>query len=399
MAGRSGGTVQSDKILILTGAEVAKLLEDREHAVIEMVRAAYDAHFNQQTCLPHSLFLKFPENPENRIIALPAYVGVGGGTVGMKWISSFPANVTKGIDRASGIIILNSLETGRPVAVLEGSIISAKRTAASAVLAASLLVRDHKLESVALIGCGRLNFEIQRFFHAVFPSLQKVFVYDLKSERAQTFAVACMRHFPVCEVEILDDLSSALGAAPVISIATTAARPYIHNLDAVAKGGLILHTSLRDLAPEVILACDNVVDDSDHANRAQTSIHLATQKSGRVDFIRCTLAEVSAGCAPAKPRRDSITVFSPFGLGILDIAVAQNVSDAATRAGIGTWIDEFFPQSWFDLSADQLGLRTEAGTEFGAEAAVVNTPCRRGERQAANFSRPGDSLADMRRMK
>jgi len=103
------------------------------------------------------------------------------------------------------------------------------------------------------------------------------------------------------------------------------------------------HVSLRDLTPEAILACDNVVDDVEHALRAQTSVHLTEQLTGSRDFVRCTLADVLQGQAP--PRRDetSVTVFSPFGLGILDLAVGKLALERGRAAGLGTAITSFFP--------------------------------------------------------
>ena len=78
----------------------------------------------------------------------------------MKWVSSFPANMGRGIDRASAVVILNSPLTGRPEAILEGSIISAKRTAASAALAVKVFHQAEDNGSVGIIGTGLINFEI-----------------------------------------------------------------------------------------------------------------------------------------------------------------------------------------------------------------------------------------------
>lgn len=131
-----------------------------------------------------------------------------------------------------------------------------------------------------------------------------------------------------------------LAACSLISYATTAIRPHVHNLSACRPGAVVLHLSLRDLAPEVILASDNIVDDPDHVCRAQTSLHLAEQASGGRHFIRCTLADILRGTEP--PRRNGmISIFSPFGLGILDIAVGHWAAQLARAARLGTPIHSF----------------------------------------------------------
>ncbi len=330
-------------LLLLTAADVQSLLAGRESDLIELVRTAYEAHHRGESSLPHSTFLRFPDDPANRIIALPAYLAGELGGAGVKWVSSFPGNVRQGLDRASAMVILNSLETGRPAVMMEGSIVSAKRTAASAALAAHALHRDKAVESVGVIGCGLVNLEIQRFLLSRFPSIRRLHVHDLDVGRAERFKRACAEHLHRPDVEVERDVRSVLRSAALISLATTAARPHVTDLSGLAPGATILHISLRDLAPEVILACDNVVDDVDHVCRAQTSVHLAEQLSGRRDFVRCALAEITSGTVAARRDDRSVAVFSPFGLGVLDVAVGELVHRRALAEGRGTWIESFFP--------------------------------------------------------
>jgi ornithine cyclodeaminase len=338
--------LHSNDVLILNGDEVGALLDGRERLVLDATRRAYEAHGRAESSLPHSTFLTFPGESKNRIIALPAYLGGEFGVCGVKWVASFPANVGRGMDRASATIILNSAETGRTEAIIEGSLISAKRTAASAALAARALHADAGVASVGMVGAGLINFEIARYLLCVFPSLRRFRVFDLSGERAAHFARRCAEAFGGVTVEPARDLASVLESSPVVSFATTASDPHVRDLAACPPGATLLHVSLRDLAPEVVLACDNVVDDVDHVCRARTSVHLAEQLTGGRDFIRCTLADVLERRAAPRRSADGVTVFSPFGLGVLDMAVASLVYRLGREQNVGARIRSFLPESW-----------------------------------------------------
>ena len=338
--------MRNDDIMILRGSEVDALLARRELDVINVVRTAYEVHAGQDSSLPQSTFLRFPQSSANRIIALPAYLGGDFSVTGIKWVSSFPGNLSKGLNRASAVVILNSLETGLPEAIIEGSLISAKRTAASAALAASVLQKGARTTSVSVVGCGLINFEVVRYLISIRPEIESLVVFDVDPARAQFFKQSCHRLSESIETIVVTSIDEALAAARVVSIATTAATPHIADFSRVAPDGIILHVSLRDLTPELILSSDNVVDDINHVCRAQTSIHLAEQLSGNRDFIRCTLGDILKGQALVQTNAERITVFSPFGLGILDIALAQYVCQLARQQNHGTIINSFLPEPW-----------------------------------------------------
>jgi 2,3-diaminopropionate biosynthesis protein SbnB len=338
---------QEDELLIITANEIISLLENREKEIMQLVGEAYKVHEQGESTLPHSSFLRFPNNNLNRIIALPAFLGGSFNIAGIKWVASFPGNLQHGIDRASATLVLNSLETGRPEVFMDASIINGKRTAASAALAAQYLHAEQKLTGVGVLGCGFINFEIVRFLIAAFPNLRRLVLYDLDSSRADFFKEKIRRHFEqIEEIDIVLNIPTLLAETELVSLATTVGTPYLTDISSLSKGGTILNISLRDLGPEVILQCDNVVDDVDHVCRAQTSPHLAEQQVGHRDFIRCSLAAILLGKEPARQTGTDISVFSPFGLGILDIALAQMVAKLAVETGKGVKIPSFLPEPW-----------------------------------------------------
>ncbi|MFJ8147804.1 2,3-diaminopropionate biosynthesis protein SbnB [Streptomyces sp. NPDC096094] len=329
-------------MIVIRHADVESILDGREADNVRTVAEAYRLHASGQTAVPHSVFLRFPGHDRDRIIGLPAYRGGDRPVAGMKWISSFPANIESGLRRASAAILLNSLATGHPEALVEGSVISAMRTAASAALAAELLTRDARPTGVALIGCGVINQEVLRHLRAVLPELTGVTLFDRSRARAEEFAGRLAADAPGLRVAYADSLDEALGAHPLISFATTAGVPHT-GLDAVRPGSLVLHVSLRDLHPEALLGAHNIVDDADHVCRERTSPHLAEQLTGNRDFIDASIGELLNGDREFVRVPGRTTVFSPFGLGVLDMALAAAVHEEAAAKGLGVRVDGFLP--------------------------------------------------------
>ena len=123
-------------------------------------------------------------------------------------------------------------------------------------------------------------------------------------------------------------------------LTTTAGAPYIHDPALFTHAPVVLHLSLRDLAPGILLASTNIVDDVEHVMKANTSPQLVEQQVGHRRFVAGTLAELMTGRITID--RDKPVIFSPFGLGVLDLAVGKWVYDQARAGGLDLRLGDFF---------------------------------------------------------
>ncbi|MEU8028933.1 2,3-diaminopropionate biosynthesis protein SbnB [Streptomyces sp. NPDC049099] len=341
---------------VIPGSQVHSILTGHEQRTIDLVEAAYRVHGEGDTVNPPSYFLRFPDRPSARIIALPASLGGGTRVDGLKWISSFPENVKAGIPRASAVLVLNDYDTGYPLACLESSIISAARTAASAALAADRLSRASgraRPKKVGFIGTGFISRHIHTYLSGAGWQFDEVGVHDLSAAYAGDFRAYLEGSGERGRITVHDSAEDLIRSSDLVVFATVAAAPHVHEPGWFAHNPLVLNVSLRDLAPEILLASANVLDDVEHCLKADTSPHLTEKLTGNREFIDGTLYDVLAG--KVEIPADRPVIFSPFGLGVLDLAVGKHVYDEVLRRGEAQVIEGFFHE------VDRYGRGTTSG--------------------------------------
>jgi N-[(2S)-2-amino-2-carboxyethyl]-L-glutamate dehydrogenase len=329
---------------IINGKTVSDIIRAHRCDCIRIVQEAYLAHAHGRSINPDSYFLRFPEKPDCRIIALPAYLGDGFDVAGLKWIASYPRNVQRGFPRASAVLVLNDYETGYPFAILESSIISAARTAASAVLAAHWLNgQSNRARSLGIVGTGFIARYIYEFLIETGWTIDEVRLHDRSPAESEKFRSGACRLEHHQSVTIDSDVTRLVRTCDLLVFTTVASTPYVADTTLFAHNPLVLHISLRDLAPEMLLASQNIVDDVEHVMKANTSPHLTEQKTGDRSFVTGTLADVITG--RCRVDRSRPVIFSPFGMGILDLAVGKWVYDQAVAACRDLRLSDFFHET------------------------------------------------------
>jgi 2,3-diaminopropionate biosynthesis protein SbnB len=327
---------------VVPGSTVRDVIGNNRGQVFSTVELAYRLHAAGESINPDSYFLRYPEKPRSRIIALPAHLG---GTIqksGIKWISSFPENTATNLARASAVQILNDATTGYPLACIEASLISATRTAASAALAAEHLHPGSRAASLCVVGTGVIARTTVEWLKVRDWQFGQIDLYDVNHVEAERFRKWLHDRYGAPAV-VCDSVEDAVSKSSLIIFATTALEPYLADEELLARVPTVLHLSLRDICPNVILASQNIVDDVEHCLKARTSVHLAEMETGNRGFISGTLVDVLDKKFALDFNRPRI--FSPFGLGVLDLAVASFVLDEAIASKAAIAVPDFFSNS------------------------------------------------------
>lgn len=306
---------------------------------VAVVADTLAAHARGATTLPDEAYLPWQtaSGASARSLALPGAVWGDRPAVGLKVINSSLDNPSRGLPRAAGWTFLFDPDTARPVAMLSAAWISATRTAAYTVLSARLLAAPD-VSRVAILGCGALAEAHLRLLADEYSAATWV-LHDLDPARARTLAAHHQR------TEVADDPRTAVDGAGLVVCTTTTTTGYLA-LDWFAPGALIAHVSLDDVLPEVVLGADLLVVD-DHGLVAADDRRVLGRmiRDGRVcgpgeavpgaRAVDATLADVVAGTHPGRARDTDVVLSNPFGMGVLDVALAAAVRDAAEALDLG----------------------------------------------------------------
>lgn len=187
-------------------------------------------------------------------------------------------------------------------------------------------------------GCGPIALGSIALLSSLGWTYDQVRIFDQQEKRVERFATKLSQQQISAE---RTTLAGAVSSSDVVLFATSATTPHVDNQSWLAHNPTIIHLSLRDLSPNLIWLAQNVADDIDHCLKADTSLHLTEKEDGNRDFINLSIADLITGRVRPDPYRPRI--YSPFGMGILDLAVARAIF---RDTGPLVTVDDFFPTSY-----------------------------------------------------
>jgi len=265
------------------------------------------------------------------IHAMPAFLG-GMGAAGMKWVSGFPQNLERGLPYISGLFVLNDVETGLPLSVMDCTWITGARTGAATAVAAKHLARPDSV-TAGIVACGlqgRTNLEA---LSCVFP-IERVHAYDLDPAIAEAYAA-----------EMNETLGMEVVPVPRVEQA-------VKDMDLVVTSGPILKEPEPTipagwLAPGSF-ACPLDFDSYWSSDAFRELDKMATDDGAQLSYYRqvgyfkstpdpyADLGEIVTGAKPGRQTRGERTMSLNLGLAIEDVATARLLYQRAMAAGIGT---------------------------------------------------------------
>ncbi|HUZ02141.1 MAG TPA: ornithine cyclodeaminase [Thermomicrobiaceae bacterium] len=327
-------------MLALTRDDVQALVPMRR--AIELMKLAFADLSAGRAVAPLRTAIDVPAS-EGVTLFMPAYVPSTSG-LGVKIVSVFPHNRDLGKPTIHALVVLTSTETGEPLAVLDGTFLTALRTGAVSGAATDLLARpDSRVLTVFGAGAQGLT---QAWAVAAVRPIERIYVCDVSLEAAASFGDRLRSYAPELADRVVPaaDPSRAVAASDVICTATTSRVAVFDDRD-VRPGTHI--NAIGAFTPEMQEIPDETVGravlvvDAVEAVLAEAGDLLIAIDRGRLAraAVRTELGQVVAGSAPGRTSPDEVTLFKSVGNAVQDVVVAREAVSAAELAGRGLRVE------------------------------------------------------------
>ena len=292
-------------------------------AAVRIVEDALTAYENGRVLYPDKTVQIFDEDLQSRINCLPATL-LDEKVCGMKWVSVFPGNPHLfGLQNLSAVILLSSIETGFPIAFMEGTLCSNLRTAAVSATGAKYLARPDS-EEIGFIGAGEQAKMHLVGMKTVLPGLRKCRVASRTEAREQEFIAQMSPLYPEMEfIPCHSDYEKAAVGADVIVTAISGQEPLLHGAWC-KKGAFYCHVAGWEDDDDTALKADKIVCDSWAVVKHRTQTISRLYKAGKLrdEDIHADLVDIIAGRKPGRERDDEFIYFNAVGLSFIDVALS-----------------------------------------------------------------------------
>ena len=318
--------------LLLSRKEIEEILPPKE--VIKAVEDSYREFGLNTAIVPPRIRIDM-ESYNGNILIMPAYL-TGMDALGTKLVTTHLENSKFNLPTVIGTIILNDPKTGVPMAILDGTYITAMRTGAAGAVAAKYLSREDS-STVTIIGTG-VQGRSQLIALCEVRQIKKVFASDVDRKRCEQY-VGEMKKRLDAEVVKTDNLQEAVRQSDIVVTATPSSEPIIKG-DWVKEGchitGIGSHSpDARELDENVITKASKIVLDTWDAKKVGDIAYPISKGLLKEEDIYSDIGTIVAGKKPGRTSPKEITVFKSVGTAVADVSTALRTYQLAQKRRVG----------------------------------------------------------------
>ena len=323
------------KLITMEDIMAAKCCDIQE--VIRVIEEVLVDYKNGEVMLPDKISQIFNLETQDRINCMPSTL-MKDGVCGVKWVSVFPENPHKfSSQNVSGVIILSELEQGFPIAVMDGTLITALRTACMGAIGAKYLARKDS-HIYGTIGSGE---QAKAHFVAIkqmFPQIDTCYVASRSGKGENQFIDIMKNKYPDVDfIPCNSDFDMAAQNADIIVTAVSCQEPLL-KADAVKNGTYYCHVGGWEDEYAVPQKATKIVCDDWHSLKHRGSPTIARMyKDGLLkdSDIYANVADIIDGTKPGRENDDEICYFNSIGLSFVDVSVAYSFYKKVLNSNLG----------------------------------------------------------------
>ncbi|MBW2470841.1 MAG: ornithine cyclodeaminase family protein [Deltaproteobacteria bacterium] len=300
--------------------------------IVESLEVMFRAKGEGRTEMPPKPGIH-PGGGDSFLHAMPAYIP-DLKSAGIKWVAAFPDNPQKGLPYITGLVIFNDVDTGLPLAVMDGVWMTAMRTGAATALSAKFLARPES-SVVGVLGCGVQGRSNVEALNVLFP-IKEIRAYDVNADSVEQYAADIGARLDLEVKPVATPREAVSGCDMVVT-----AGPMLKKPHATIQAGWLDEGAFASLVdfdsywhPDAMARVSKFCTD----DTPQFQTYRKMGYFPEIPDLYADLGELASGKKPGRQTPEERTMAANLGLALDDMTVAPLLYRRAVDKGIGTWL-------------------------------------------------------------
>ncbi|RKD27148.1 ornithine cyclodeaminase [Caminicella sporogenes DSM 14501] len=313
-------------MLYLSKKDIFNLVSFDE--LIDSIELAFRIYEQKSFQMPDRIHLHYRENT---FLYMPCFTE---DIIGTKVLTVFPKNTDKNVPVIQGLMLLNDVETGKPIALIDGASLTAFRTGAVGGVGIKHTAKED-CQSVGLVGAGVQGF-YQLLFAAKVRDIKKIYIYDIFEDKLISFKEKLLEKLTDVEINIVNNTRELVEKSEIIITTTTSEKPVLPDDEKLLKGKHFIgigsyKPNMREFPEALFKLLDEVYIDTDFAAEESGDLVIPLEKN----WIKREQIKTFGKLLKDNDIKSDTTLFKSVGMALFDLVVANVIYSKAAEKGVG----------------------------------------------------------------
>jgi ornithine cyclodeaminase len=300
--------------------------------LMDSIELAFKIYEQKNFQMPDRIHLHYKEDT---FLYMPCFTE---NIIGTKILTVFPKNTEKNIPAIQGIMLLNDVETGKPIALIDGASLTAFRTGAVGGVGVKHTTKEN-CQSVGLVGAGVQGF-YQLLFATKVRDIKRIYIYDIFKDKLIFFKERLFEKLPNVEINIVNDTEELVEKSEIIITTTTSNKPVLPNDESLLKGRHFIgigsyKPTMREFPEALFKLLDEIYVDTDFAAQESGDLVVPLERNWIKKEQIKTFGKLLINNENDANIKLDTTLFKSVGMALFDLVVANLIYNKAIEKEVG----------------------------------------------------------------